>query len=230
MWRILLCVLLVGCAGNNHNEYIGEKYIGAKYVANPLGEGTPPDPDPNIRFDAFDCTTFVETALADGDIDKLTKIRYRDGNVDFANRNHFIETDWMANNSDIVKNITQKFGPTSGRRVTIDKQKWFKTMYGINVAATPQTIDLEYIPYSRALDIVVDRPVVVLFVRGDNGIKNKIGTDLAIRHMGFLLPDGRLRHASKRRGRVVDMNFVEYAKQMMKNKNNLGIMILEIKK
>lgn len=230
MWRILLCVLLLACSGNNHNEYIGGKYIGAKYVADPLGEGVAPDSDPKIRFDAFDCTTFVETALAGGDTEKLTKIRYRDGNIDFTARNHFIETDWLENNSDIVKNISGNFAPTSMRRITIDKQKWFKTVHGVNVAAAPQTVDLEYIPYSRALGITVDRPVIVLFVRGDDGIKNKIGTDLAVRHMGFLLPNGRLRHASKRRGRVVDMNFLEYAKQMMKNKNNLGIMILEIKK
>ena len=87
-----LC-LLCGCARKEH--YIGEQYLGTKYLIDPLGEEKTPDKDPLIRYDAFDCMTFVETCLANGDVEKLNKIRYKNGKIGLLNRNHFVETDWL---------------------------------------------------------------------------------------------------------------------------------------
>ena len=81
-FAILIALVVVGCSKAPTDKYIGYKYLGAKYVNEPLGEEKLPDTDPLIRFDAFDCVTFVETSLADGDLEKLTKIRYKDGNID----------------------------------------------------------------------------------------------------------------------------------------------------
>src|SRR5690606_32543867 len=41
-------------------------FLGSDYVGDPLGEGESGvyDRDPLYRFDAFDCTTYVETVLA----------------------------------------------------------------------------------------------------------------------------------------------------------------------
>lgn len=233
MYRFILPIvlLLIGCTQNiKQHDYIGAEFLGMPYVKNPLGEGMAPDTDPLIRFDAFDCATFVETAIADGNIDKLNKIRYKGGKVDFLNRNHFIETDWLENNSNIVTNISAQFAPTVTRHVTIDKKKWFKTVHNVDTDFTQHTVDLEYIPYKNAQDIHVDRPVIVLFIINNTKIRNKIGTDLAVRHMGFLLPDGVLRHASRKQKRVVDTDFNNYVNRMLENKNNLGIMLLEFKK
>ena len=208
----------------------GAGYVGARYVADPLGEGRAPDTDPLIRFDAFDCTTFVETVLADGDVQKLNKIRYADGVPDFVRRNHFIETDWLSNNSDIVKNVSNQYAPTATHTVTIDKKNWFRVTHNTETDFVPRTVTLEYIPYKYTADIRVERPVVVLFLRDNPKIRDKIGTDLAVRHMGFLLPNGTLRHASRRAGAVVDVDFRKYVQRMMESPKNLGIMILEIKK
>lgn len=229
MWRVLLTILLVGCSYRGNHDFIGAEYLGTKYVLNPLGEGAGIDSDPLIRFDAFDCVTFVETALAGGDQEKLNKIRYQDGAVDFVNRNHFIDTDWLRNNSDLVQNVSAQYAPTTIRRVTIDKKNWFKKNHNIDTKFKKQTVELEYIPYKYAKDITVQKPMVVLFVNAPGRVVDKIGTDLAVRHMGFLLPDGRLRHASIRQKSVVDVDFKEYVNQMMENRNKLGIMILEIK-
>ncbi|MBO7509502.1 MAG: DUF1460 domain-containing protein [Alphaproteobacteria bacterium] len=219
---------MVGCAQND--DYIGAEYLGAPYVNNPLGEESNPDADPLYRTDAFDCTTFVETALAGGDVKKLNQIRYCDGNIDFINRNHFIETDWIVNNSGLVANVSSKYAPVAIRNVTIDKRRWFKKVYGIDTQFAKQSVALEYIPYKYAKNISVPEPKVVLFIEMPGQMPQKIGTDLAVRHMGFLLPDGRLRHASSTRQCVVDADFRKYINQMMENKNNLGIMLLEIKK
>jgi hypothetical protein len=89
---------------------------------------------------------------------------------------------------------------------------------------------LEYIPYAEAKNITVEKPVIILFVSNSARIRNKIGTDLSVRHMGFLLPNGKLRHASRKAKRVLDVDFQEYVNRMLENKNNLGIILLEIKK
>lgn len=221
-------IALCGCTTNSE-YYIGEQYLGKKYILNPLGEEKAPDTDPLIRFDAFDCTTFVETVLANSNKDKLTQIRYKNGEIDFINRNHFIETDWLKNNSDIVENVSDSYGITSVRTVTIDKKSWFKKMFNIDTNFKPETVKLNYIPYSNITNIRTDKPLIVLFVINNHNLKNKIGTDLAVAHMGFLLPNNMLRHASRKQGQIVDIDFNQYIIHKKKNKKNIGIILLKIK-
>ena len=219
---------LVGCAVCDIDDP-GREYLGAAYVADPLGEGVAPDSDPLVRDDAFDCVTFVEASLAGGDVQKLNKIRYKGGVVDFVNRNHFIETDWLANNADLVTDVTEQYGDVSVRHVVIDKQSWLRAVHGIDSDFAPVAVDLNYIPYEQVPGINVTKPMIVLFISGQFEKSGKIGTDLAVRHMGFLLPGGVLRHASSQYGRVMDVDFYQYARARAENKNNLGIMLVEIK-
>ena len=227
--RILIALLfLFGCAYKTDFSD-GKSFVGIRYQNSPLGEVVAPDADPLMRFDAFDCTTFVETVLADGDVKKLNKIRYKNGKVDFINRNHFIETDWLKNNSDIVDNVSRNFGKTDVRTVVIDKKSWFKTVHNIDTDFMPETVKLEYLPYKNLGDLELNKTYVVLFVADNPKIRDKIGTDIAIVHMGLLLPNGILRHASSEQGNVVDVDFGKYVARRQRNKTNIGIMILEIK-
>ncbi len=234
MWRLvfLFVFLLVGCASHpaSHKD-LGAQYLGAKYKNSPLGEGTGVDKDPLIRADAFDCTTFVETVLADGDVDKLTKIRYRGGDVGFLTRNHFIETDWLNNNANLVENVSADYGRTAVRKVVIDKSQWLRKVHKIKANYTPEVTLIEYLPYYTVKQegIKVSEPMVVLFIVGNSKKNDKIGTDLAVAHMGFLMPDGTLRHASSARRSVVDVDFMDYCGRQSKNKKNLGVVLLEIK-
>ena len=232
MRYILLSIVLICCGCSHHSldNSVGAEYIGARYENDPLGEEIPPDNDPLIRFDAFDCTTFVETVLADGDVEKLNQIRYRDGKPNFINRNHFIETDWLENNHKIVANVSNQYAATTIRNITIDKKSWLKTVHNIDAEFAPQNTNLEYIPYQNIRDIKISKPVIVLFISDTGKIRDKIGTDLAVRHMGFLLSNGILRHASRKEKRVIDVDFQEYVSKIKRNKNNLGIVLLEIKK
>lgn len=219
------------CAACARDTTIGESYLGKPYLNNPLGEGVAPDTDPLIRFDAFDCTTFVETVLADDDVEKLTKIRYKNGVVDFRNRNHFVETDWLPNNSDILTDVTAQYGKTVVRTVKINRAAWLKKLYNIPDSTPIKTVKLNYLPYDNFTTIKNEKPLVVLFVlTGDPYFIKKTGTELAVHHMGFLLPGGILRHASSSAGGVVDVDFYEYVAKRQKSANNLGIMLLEIKK
>ncbi len=198
-------------------------------MQSPLGEGIAPDADPLIRFDAFDCTTFVETVLANGNQKTLNQIRYKNGNVGFLTRNHFIESDWLTNNASRVQNASADYAKTAIRTVVIDKTSWLKKIHNIDANFKPVKIDLEYIPYKFVENIVVDSPVIVLFVTDNPKIRDKIGTDLAVTHMGLLMPNGMLRHASSTSGAVVDVPFREYVIARQKNKNNLGITLVKIK-
>ncbi len=224
---LLLSLALTACIGH---APMGDAYIGARYMADPLGEDAGYDPDPLIRFDAFDCTTFVETVFAHGDIKKLNKIRYANGVVDFVHRNHFIETDWIKNNAAYVENISARVAPTARRRVTIDRGAWMRKVHGMDDANPAKTVDLEYVPHANIpAGMRPRRPLVVLFIHDGVGMREKIGTDLAITHMGFLMPDGMLRHASSRAGYVLDENFDDYVAMRKKSRHNLGVMLLEIK-
>ena len=226
MRSLVALLILFGCAYKTDFSD-GKSLVGVRYLNSPLGEDVVPDSDPIIRFDAFDCTTFVETVLADNDVEKLTKIRYKNDKVDFINRNHFIETDWLKNNSDIVENVSHKFGKTDIRTVVIDKKSWFKTVHNIDVEFVPETVNLEYIPYENIGDLGEEKLVTL---PADNPkIRDKIGTDIAVVHMGLLLPDGVLRHASSEQGMVVDVDFKDYVLQRQRTKINIGIVILEIK-
>lgn len=227
--NLFFCLIaLYGCTSTT-NPYIGTEYVGAKYIMNPLGEEKSPDTDPVFRTDAFDCMTLIETALANGDKNKLTRIRYKDGNIDIINRNHFMETDWLKNNADIVENISKEFGTTAIKTITIDKKSWFKKIYNINTDFKPETVHLEYLPINNINKIQNSEPLIVLFLKDNPNIRNKTGTDLTVTHIGFLLPNGILRHASRTQRQVVDTDFYEYIIKRKQNKNNIGIILLKIK-
>ena len=80
-----------------------------------------------------------------------------------------------------------------------------------------------------AKDLIVEKTMIALFVADNADFRDKIGTDLAVVHMGLIMPNGVLRHASSERGMVVDVPFEEYVNARKKNKNNLGIALVEIK-
>jgi hypothetical protein len=78
--------------------------LGRRYVLSPLGEGAGPDPDPRFRLDAFDCQTFVETAIALGnatDLDDAARIlddvRYA-GAPAYDRRHHYVIPQWLPAN------------------------------------------------------------------------------------------------------------------------------------
>ncbi len=104
---------------------IGRSLIGADYAPDPEGEGLPPDPDPTLRFDVFDCITFVEVVLAyalgrdDLEVaDIRYRLRYGDGPVQYENRNHLIELQWLP---DAVRNglLSESTHMLTDRTVTV---------------------------------------------------------------------------------------------------------------
>ncbi len=101
---------------------VGKSFMGTEYVAHTLEIDSVEQLVVNLR--EFDCTTFLETALAiarcikNGDTtftafqNELTLIRYRDGKIDkYPSRLHYF-TDWIYDNEKkgIVKDVTKEIG------------------------------------------------------------------------------------------------------------------------
>jgi len=187
---------------------VSERFLGRPYVLGPMGEGKGYDPKPIYRDDAFDCVTFVEIVLAEWLGLDLQCLRYKDCNIDFASRNHFMYADWIPNNSHILEPVD--FGlETRVRRPVIDKRRWFKELHGQDIEAEPVTIELRYV--SRRLFMEskpeVDSSMIVFFLSSR--------ADLDIEHLGLLFPHGgrlMLQHASREKGRVVEEDFHDYLK------------------
>jgi hypothetical protein len=98
--------------------------VGFPYVLSPLGEEAGADPDPRFRLDAFDCMTFVETAVALGSAETLTEarralddIRY-EGAPALSRRHHEVLSQWLPANSrrGWVREITAEVAPGLTRR------------------------------------------------------------------------------------------------------------------
>jgi hypothetical protein len=123
-------------------EAISAQYLGTPYLLDPLGEGADAaiDRDPLIRFDAFDCQTFVETVIAEARggtarqiEDEMRAIRYQDGIVDFGKRNHFPDGDWIPHNvaRGILADISAKIAgdwPLKVARTHITRQAWLASI------------------------------------------------------------------------------------------------------
>ena len=131
----------VGLSAADRVLGIGESLLGVPYVAGPFGEGPLGryDRNPLYRFDAFDCTTFVETVTAlsisnswDEFKTSLNLIRYKDGEVSFVARNHFTDLDWIPNDvrAGIYRDVTESLAPglTLVARAVVDKRAWYAKM------------------------------------------------------------------------------------------------------
>jgi hypothetical protein len=78
--------------------------LAAPYLPSALGEGFGRDPDPRFRLDAFDCMTFVETAVALGSASTVDEARRAMDDVRYsgapalAARNHEVLSQWIPAN------------------------------------------------------------------------------------------------------------------------------------
>lgn len=120
-------------------EYFSGLFLGRPYLGGALGEGARSafDNDPLYRFDAFDCTTFVETvtalSLSYSDLEfkkNMNAIRYSGGQVSLVSRNHFTSADWNPNAEKIgvLKDVTADIGKAevSSLETLIDKRAWYE--------------------------------------------------------------------------------------------------------
>ena len=86
-----------------------------------------------VRYDAFDCLTFVEEAISlslgrtPTVVDQIRKdLRYGDGPISYENRNHFMVSQWIPNaiEKGYFKDITHTLGETHVVSKKITRRTW----------------------------------------------------------------------------------------------------------
>jgi hypothetical protein len=133
-------------------ERVTRGLVAAPYLLSPLGEGVMPDPDPRFRMDAFDCTTFVETAIALASCDDLSgveglldQIRYR-GDPTFEHRRHLMTVQWVPEliEGGFVVDVTAKVGGAKTKWITMEMNDWrWRTR------RVARTLDLDEVPKGK---------------------------------------------------------------------------------
>ncbi len=201
-------------AGAERAVWASGLLVGAPYVFSALGEGEGPDPDPRFRLDAFDCVTFVETAIVLGNAAStaeaarlLDDIRY-DGPPDYAHRNHYMEAQWVPSNlrkgwiteatraiaGPLSRTATVRFTPAGWRAAEeagrvlafLPRERW------------PQgAFSLDFVPLARVAGLAHRIPAgtLLLVVREEHP-----PTPYRVSHLGMVIvgPGGErfVRHAS----------------------------------
>jgi hypothetical protein len=119
---------------------IGRKNIGQPYRLNLLGEFPYEVHDdlPMFSLDHSDCVVFAEHTYAMAMSQSweeffwmLQRIRYRDGVIGVATRNHYTETDWNVANRWLVTDISAELAGPSGPAysMTVDRARFLKTRH-----------------------------------------------------------------------------------------------------
>jgi hypothetical protein len=195
---------------------ISEPFLGRSYEIDGLGEGIEPDQDPPVRYDAFDCVTFIEEVLAlswagdpMGAPSYRNALRYEDGKVGYEHRNHFMLAQWIPENiaSGFFEDITHTLGETHRIEKEVTQSVWRNWAgtagftlplnelpvgtYGLNVLSLDEA--------EAAMD-KIPAGSLILTVRRPNSWK-----PIVVSHVGFVIAaDGdeppMIRHATKMSG------------------------------
>jgi len=183
---------------------ISRALIGAPYLGYTLIGGPHKSERFVVRDDGFDCVTFCETVLAaarvfrarDFDLE-LRKIRYREGAVEWHERNHYF-SDWCEFN--IANGVCRAVAVPGGEPV----QKMLTTMRGLG----PRRMSLVAVPRANLIahrDLVATGDIIGF-------LSQRTGLDYF--HTGFVVVDAKgnlwLRHAARSQGRVLDDSLARF--------------------
>ncbi len=190
---------------------LARKNIGQPYELYLLGEMPfeTYDPQPLYCLARSDCVVFSEHTYAmalTGDwpsfMALLQRIRYRDGQIGVATRNHYTEADWNISNRWLVHDITAEIAGDSAVKFQqrIDRAKFLKNRYGLATDIPVETHRDVYVPYSE-LDRIKDQlqdgdfvNVVRGITKEDDQNSETFGGSAFVGHVGLIAtaPDGKV--------------------------------------
>ena len=206
-------------------KLITEPLLGRPYLLNGIGELQDPDPDPLVRYDAFDCLTFVEEAISlslgrtPTAVDQIRKdLRYGDGAISYENRNHFMVSQWIPNaiEKGYLKDITHTLGETHVVSKKITRRTWERWRGRHHFFFTPDqfpvgTYRMGVLSLDAAFNAIPNIPegALVVVVRQNNPYN-----PVWITHLGFVVrhsdTDVRIRHATKMGGGIVKEHHLKW--------------------
>jgi hypothetical protein len=181
-----------------------------------------------LVFEGFDCVTFVESVLAlslSDTFDNLSfileKLRYKDAQFSWEYRNHFMETEWIFNNSRLFESVK---GLTNSC-IWIDH----KTFYNNNLKVLPIDIPKRVyicLPYFSD-ETLKEKPQIEdgVYLTLVIGNRDWIMTE----HTGFCIIDDSnftFFHASSKAGKVESVDFIQY---LGSGSDKKGVSLLKIR-
>lgn len=224
-------------------DAISRSLLGADYINDPNGEGEGVDPDPAVRYDAFDCLTYVEEVMAlslGSDPRHAAEIRQAlryEGAPSYAHRKHFMELQWIpgALRDGWVVDTTADYGrPVQHLERTVDDDTWrawkARGRFALADDELPTgKMELDILTLDDAIAVADQiRPgTLLLTVR-----ENRTWKPIWISHLGIVVPGERptVRHATKMgEGLVRDHGLVWYLEHLKTYTNwpAVGVSLLE---
>jgi N-acetylmuramoyl-L-alanine amidase-like protein len=188
-------------------DVLSHHFLGQPYKSNPMIGSADTAELFTASLDGFDCVTYIETILAltraasvDHFVEYLRKIRYEEGRIQWARRNHYT-TAWIRNN---VRERTIK--PISARGVpVVIRERTLNIVPGLaarcaHIKCVPKSAMPRLAKYLHTGDLI-------FFV--------STRKNLDVFHAGILIrTDQRLimRHASRSEGLVVEQELSGFLK------------------
>lgn len=159
--------------------HLARKNLGQPYELYLLGEAPfeTYDPQPLYCLTKSDCVVFTEHTLAmalsrdwPGFFRLLQRIRYRDGQIGVATRNHFSEADWNPSNRWLATDVTAELAGDAVKRwdAKIDRSRFLRNRYQLETKIPVEQLRDTYLPYeaiARAAPHVQPGDIIQL-VRG----------------------------------------------------------------
>jgi hypothetical protein len=194
------------CAGSRI-DVLSRHFLGHSYKSNPLIGSADTAEVFTASLDGFDCVTYIETILAlarassvDDFADRLRKIRYEQGRIQWERRNHYM-TLWIRNNvrNGIIRPVPMPAVPT------LSRERALNVVPGL----APQRTRVKCVPKAAM-------PRLVTYLQsGDLIFFVSTRKHLDVFHAGIIVRDGDgvlMRHASRSRGGVVEQELSEFLK------------------
>lgn len=144
---------------------IGRRNIGQPYMLNLLGEYPYEIHDtlPMFSLAQSDCVVFAEHTYAMALSRNwkeffwmLQRIRYKDGVVGVASRNHYTEQDWNINNGWLLTDVTRDLAGAyvASYPLKVDRQQFLKTRHHTDASLPVQNSTEFYVPKDRVIEVL----------------------------------------------------------------------------
>jgi hypothetical protein len=191
--------------------HLARKNLGQPYELYLLGEAPfeTHDPQPIYSLAKSDCLVFTEHTLAmalsrdwPGFMRLLQRIRYRDGQLGVATRNHFTESDWNPSNRWLARDITTDLAGAHAVKFeeVIDRSRFLRKRYQLETSLPVERHRDAYLPFARAIELTASLQDgdVIEVVRGvvkpGAPVDETFGGSAWIGHVGLAArgPDGAL--------------------------------------
>lgn len=180
-------------------DALSRHFLGHPYKANPLIGSAGTAEVFTASLDGFDCVTYIETIVAlararnvDDFAAWLRKIRYEQGLIKWARRNHYM-TRWIRNNvrQGVIRPVSIPTVPITSR----------ERVLAVVPGLAPQRIRVKCVPKPAV-------PRLEAHLRsGDLLFFASTRRNLDVFHAGIIARDGKsvlMRHASRSQGSVVE--------------------------